>query len=67
MGWCMFFHLVRLPEHHSPQSDGPFPVLQSSFSCQVYELLRTDELVVELWEKTRSHKGIIRRRGRGRI
>lgn len=43
-----YFSFFSLPEHNPSQSDGPFPVFQGSFPCQVYKLLGTDKLVVEL-------------------
>lgn len=37
-----------IPEHHSSQSNGPLPIFQRGFSCQVHKLLWTDQLVIKL-------------------
>lgn len=47
----LFYFISRVPEHYSSQSNGPFPVFQRGFSCQVHKLLWTDQLLIKLQEK----------------
>lgn len=53
----MLLFPLGLPEHYPAKSDGPLPVLQSGFPCQVDELLGTDELLVELHGTRRQQEG----------